>query len=71
MLTNSQDIKRRLEREGWVLRRMRGSHHVFKRDGKIIVLPHPKKDWAKGSFMPFICRRDGNRTEGWSRCPIM
>jgi predicted RNA binding protein YcfA (HicA-like mRNA interferase family) len=27
-----------------VLRRTRGSHHVFKKDGKTVVLPHPKKD---------------------------
>ena len=30
MLTNSRDIKRRLEKEGWVLGRVTGSHHVFK-----------------------------------------
>ena len=30
MLTNSRDIKRRLEQEGWILERIAGSHHVFK-----------------------------------------
>ena len=30
MLTNSRDIIRRLEREGWTLDRVTGSHHVFK-----------------------------------------
>jgi hypothetical protein len=30
MLTNSRDIKRRLEQEGWVIDRITGSHHVFK-----------------------------------------
>ncbi|KAF0122323.1 MAG: hypothetical protein FD139_1094 [Methylocystaceae bacterium] len=29
MLTNSRDIKRRLEHDGWVLERVTGSHHVF------------------------------------------
>lgn len=50
MLTNSRDIKRRLEREGWVLQRVRGSHNVFRdpRTGIIIVLPHPKKDLGIG-----------------------
>ncbi len=50
MLTKSQDIKRRLEREGWLLDRVTGSHHVFKnpKSGQIIVLPHPKKDLGKG-----------------------
>jgi predicted RNA binding protein YcfA (HicA-like mRNA interferase family) len=48
MLTNSHEIKRRLERDGWILRRVRGSHHVFKKAGKTLVLPHPKKDLGKG-----------------------
>lgn len=30
MLTNSRDIKRRLKKDGWVLDRITGSHHVFK-----------------------------------------
>ena len=34
MLTNSRDIKRRLEDEGWQPERVGGSHHVFK---------HPEK----------------------------
>ena len=50
MLTSSHDIKKRLEREGWALERVRGSHHVFRnsRTGAIIVLPHPKKDLGIG-----------------------
>jgi predicted RNA binding protein YcfA (HicA-like mRNA interferase family) len=34
MLTNSRDIKRRLEQEGWILQRVAGSHHVFKHPAK-------------------------------------
>jgi predicted RNA binding protein YcfA (HicA-like mRNA interferase family) len=50
MLTNSRDIVRRLEREGWTLLRVTGSHHVFKKStsGDIVVVPHPKKDLGKG-----------------------
>jgi predicted RNA binding protein YcfA (HicA-like mRNA interferase family) len=50
MLTNSRDLKRRLEHEGWILERIAGSHHVFKhpRTGAAIVLPHPKKDLGRG-----------------------
>jgi predicted RNA binding protein YcfA (HicA-like mRNA interferase family) len=29
MLTNSRDIKSRLEREGWRVDRARGSHYVY------------------------------------------
>ncbi|RTL97140.1 addiction module toxin, HicA family [Ancylobacter aquaticus] len=50
MLTNSRDIRKRLEAEGWRLERIRGSHHVFRHpaNGAIIVLPHPKKDLGHG-----------------------
>lgn len=50
MLTNSRDIKRRLEDEGWQLERVSGSHHVFKHSAKrdTIVLPHPRKDLGRG-----------------------
>jgi predicted RNA binding protein YcfA (HicA-like mRNA interferase family) len=50
MLTKSSDIKRRLEREGWQLDRVTGSHHVFKnpKTNMIVVLPHPKKDLGFG-----------------------
>ena len=45
MLTSSRDIIRRLEREGWRLVRVTGSHHVFKSpiSGEALVIPHPKK----------------------------
>ena len=50
MLTNSRDIKRRLEQEGWKLERVAGSHHVFRHPVRrtIVVLPHPKKDLGRG-----------------------
>jgi len=50
MLTNSRDIESRLERDGWFLKRVRGSHHVFKhsKSRETIVLPHPKKDLGVG-----------------------
>ena len=50
MLTNSRDIRRRLERDGWLLERVAGSHHVFKHPNsrETIVLPHPRKDLGRG-----------------------
>jgi predicted RNA binding protein YcfA (HicA-like mRNA interferase family) len=41
MLANSRDIVRRLEREGWTLVRVTGSHHVFKdpASGETVVVP--------------------------------
>jgi predicted RNA binding protein YcfA (HicA-like mRNA interferase family) len=51
MLTNSRDIKRRLEQEGWVVDRVTGSHHVLKHPRRLetIVLPHPKEDLGPGA----------------------
>jgi predicted RNA binding protein YcfA (HicA-like mRNA interferase family) len=49
-LVSSKDLIRELEAAGWVLDRIRGSHHVFKhpvRPGRIVV-PHPKKDLGTG-----------------------
>jgi predicted RNA binding protein YcfA (HicA-like mRNA interferase family) len=46
----SADLIRDLKRAGWMLDRVRGSHHVFKhpdRPGRIVV-PHPKKDLGRG-----------------------
>jgi predicted RNA binding protein YcfA (HicA-like mRNA interferase family) len=50
MLTNSRDIKRRLDSERWVVDRVTGSHHVLKhpQSRETIVLPHPKKDLGLG-----------------------
>jgi predicted RNA binding protein YcfA (HicA-like mRNA interferase family) len=50
MLTNSRDIIRRLEQEGWTLVRTTGSHHVFKSPvaDKTVVVTHPNKDLGKG-----------------------
>ena len=42
----SAELIRDLKAAGWILDRVRGSHHVFKhptRSGHVVV-PHPKKD---------------------------
>jgi predicted RNA binding protein YcfA (HicA-like mRNA interferase family) len=46
----SADVIRLLKDDGWVLDRIRGSHHVFKHPRKagIVVVPHPKKDLGTG-----------------------
>ncbi|WP_089709958.1 type II toxin-antitoxin system HicA family toxin [Halomonas daqiaonensis] len=47
----SSDLIRELEAAGWVLDRVRGSHHVFKHPDRpgAIPVPHPKKDLPKGT----------------------
>jgi len=46
----SADLIRELKRAGWVLDRVRGSHHVFNHPTRpgIIVVTHPKKDLGVG-----------------------
>ena len=49
-IMKSVDLIRELKAVGWVLDRVRGSHHVFKhpaRPGHVVV-PHPKKDLGPG-----------------------
>ncbi|MGQ0672445.1 MAG: type II toxin-antitoxin system HicA family toxin [Hyphomicrobium sp.] len=45
----SRAIIAQLQREGWMLVAIEGSHHKFKRQGTAqhIVAPHPKKDLPK------------------------
>jgi len=46
----SGDLIQELKEAGWVLDRVRGSHHVFKHATRpgIVVVPHPKKDLGVG-----------------------
>lgn len=48
---DSGTLKRMLEKDGWVLDRVKGSHHQFKHPVKtgVVTLPHPKKDIPKGT----------------------
>jgi predicted RNA binding protein YcfA (HicA-like mRNA interferase family) len=47
--TNSRLIIKRLMNEGFVNMGIRGSHHKFKKDGKIVIVPHPKKSLPLGT----------------------
>ena len=49
-IVKSLDLIRDVTAAGWVLDRVRGSHHVFKhpvRPGHVVI-PHPKKDLGIG-----------------------
>lgn len=47
---DSDDIIRRLRKDGWVEVRQTGSHKSFKHPGvaHIITVPHPRKDMKPG-----------------------
>jgi len=47
---NSAELIRQLRAEGWILRAVKGSHHIYihpQRGGHLTV-PHPKKDLGVG-----------------------
>lgn len=43
---NSTDLVKELIKDGWVIVKIRGSHHYFKHPSKKskVTIPHPKKD---------------------------
>ena len=41
-------IIKRLKREGWILRNVKGSHAQFVEDENRLTVPHPKKDLPHG-----------------------
>jgi len=57
--TNSREIIRRLEAEGWLLVSSKGSHHKFRKGALTVIVPHPKKDLPHGTA------RNIARFAGW------
>ncbi len=52
---SSKEIIRRLTEAGFILDRVKGSHHIYKNNtGKRVVVPHPKKDLPKGAFFAIL-----------------
>ena len=47
---NSKQLIKQLENDGWILRNVKGSHHIFVHPTKPghISVPHPKYDLGKG-----------------------
>jgi predicted RNA binding protein YcfA (HicA-like mRNA interferase family) len=48
---DSKTILKELQSHGWEFERSRGSHHIFRhpKDGRIAVVPHPKRDLPIGT----------------------
>jgi len=46
----SKEVIRLLEADGWTLRGVKGSHHIFTHPAKPghVSVPHPKNDLGKG-----------------------
>jgi predicted RNA binding protein YcfA (HicA-like mRNA interferase family) len=56
----SAELIRRLNLAGWVLRGVKGSHHVFTHPEKPghISVPHPKKDLGVGLVQKLLKQAD-------------
>ncbi|MCP1224717.1 type II toxin-antitoxin system HicA family toxin [Sebaldella sp. S0638] len=50
MAHDSKNLIQLLKKESWVLDRVRGSHHVFIKGERTIVIPHPRKDLKTGLY---------------------
>jgi predicted RNA binding protein YcfA (HicA-like mRNA interferase family) len=63
MLLNSRDIIRKLEQDGWVLKRVKGSHYHFRKPGNplLITVAHPTKDMKLGTVTKIY------RDAGWEK----
>lgn len=60
---NSRDVVKILEAEGFVLVSIRGSHHKYRHpDGRMTIVPHPKKDLGTG-LVRKILRHDAKLEE--------
>jgi CRISPR-associated Cas5-like protein len=53
---SSKELIRRLEADGWLLVRVRGSHHHFRHPAKAgtVTVPHPTKDMKKGTLRAIL-----------------
>tara|TARA_R110002033_G_scaffold76978_4_gene128606 strand:+ start:10112 stop:10294 length:183 start_codon:yes stop_codon:yes gene_type:complete len=59
MERSSKKIIQRLEADGFALVSIKGSHHKYRKNGRTIIVPHPKKD------LPLGTARNIARAAGW------
>ena len=46
---NANEVIRRLKADGWQLVRVRGSHHLMEKNGKVVPVPvHGSREIGKG-----------------------
>lgn len=59
---DSRAVIRRLEADGWIHVRTKGSHHQFKHPERpwLVTVPHPKRDLPTGTLRSIF------KAAGWS-----
>jgi predicted RNA binding protein YcfA (HicA-like mRNA interferase family) len=63
-MLSSQEIIRVLKQHGFTLVSQRGSHKKFKKNGRIVIVPDPKKEIPRGTFAS-ILRQSGLNKENF------
>ena len=59
MERNSKQLIKRLLKDGFELVSIKGSHHKYRKGGRTIIVPHPKKDLPIGTALSIA------RMAGW------
>ncbi len=50
----SRDVIKLLEKRGFVLKSVKGSHHKYIKDSLVVIVPHPKKDLKYGTVRAIL-----------------
>jgi predicted RNA binding protein YcfA (HicA-like mRNA interferase family) len=62
LIVNGKEVIKRLNAENWIYSHARGSHHYYKKNGCMIVVPvHGAKDLATGTLHSIF------RQAGWKK----
>lgn len=61
-MSSSREIIKILERKGFTLKSVKGSHQKYIKGSRIVIIPHPKKD-LPGGTLKSILRQAGLNKE--------
>ena len=53
-MAKSKEVIQLLEDNGWEHVRTNGSHWMFKKDGNLVVVQHPRKDVPIGTYRSIL-----------------
>ena len=50
MSKSSREVIKLMKDDGWKFSHIRGSHHYYRKGNKLVCVPHPVKDYPKGTY---------------------
>ena len=62
-LLSSNEIIRVLEKHGFLFVSQRGSHKKFKKGNRVVIVPDPKKEIPKGTFVSIVKQSGLNKND--------